>query len=1125
MAQIKTGTANVTNNSAVVTGNGTLWLTNLTAGKSSFKINGSDVIYTVASVDSDTQIHLTTVYAGPSAASLNYICGIDYTPNYDLYEPDFHDVDWPVHLRDSVRKIDTVLNSTVNYIDNKSLKYVITEEILSKQLSIAEYSSNGILYGADADTIYKSIDDGNTWISLKSFTGSFIIRCLKVATNGSIYVSPMGFNVSSTDAGIWRSLDNGVTWIKVLNLPGNIPNVSIQSSYGAWQITEGITGSLFASIYTLGNGICPFVFQSDDNGTTWYVSYASLGGICKSSGKIFVSMRTENLNNPIPTTDHDNDGLLSNTYWREVDNLFYSYLSSKIPDYSPTTNYIRGRRHGHQICNKGSIIYFVEGDNTYQEIPPSNQFVHSVGEPLLVKSIDNGTNWTAVISAMVDDGSILPIYTQQITSIYPTDSYIIASWESWYTRVITKTDLTTGTTRVVLVKPISMMWDYCLKFISYENLLLCPLMGTPEILVSTDAGETWDVLVVYSNITGNCGIRTASNFNNNSIIITLSLTSAFGNTNTNGYYIQGIPYEFARKWTIKEGIDSDVILKTAKSNVIAEQITLTDDTINNSSINKHGFVPKLSGSPTDVFYGDGTWKNITPTGISYNKSFEISTPNQTIIAKLALESSADDNFHAPSLRTFRSRTNNAGVIVDDTLGGIAVQGMDSAGLWRGGGGFYFQANSTWTPTSIASKFILILTDSSANGTGYTPISIADYVVTINNTVKVTNLVFSDNTTQTTAATGVIAAGASGCVQYNNGAGGLAGHNSFFYTTGMLYVDNITVSYTLTAYDLVLGNSTPSFVVNNLTSTFTNKALSAAQGKVLSDRNPVLTANYIPFSTGSATTGDAALTYDPTYSALTVSSESTDTNKGLITTQHNTGVNGASLMFIKSRGTKTSQENVIDGDYLGQCIFSGYGTQSGSGETTGNRQRAHIRAKVTGAVDNTANPAVIPTDLILLCGSTVSTEKVRIKANGEVRVGGDTFLVGSSGITPEGGFYTCYTAAEALVAGDVVYFAQSGAADAVTKIPANGDMPIGVVYTGAANGTGVQIVWGGRVAVMFTSAPSKGYIGYVSASVAGQLDGASSVPATTTHFRECGHTTGASISKESRTLYYVQLQFN
>lgn len=116
MAQYKIGTANVTNNSEIVTGNGTLWLANLTAGKSSFKINGSNVIYTIASVDSDTQIHLTAVYAGPTANTLNYICSNDFTPNYDLYEPDFNDVDWPVHIRESTRKLDKIVFSKTNIV-------------------------------------------------------------------------------------------------------------------------------------------------------------------------------------------------------------------------------------------------------------------------------------------------------------------------------------------------------------------------------------------------------------------------------------------------------------------------------------------------------------------------------------------------------------------------------------------------------------------------------------------------------------------------------------------------------------------------------------------------------------------------------------------------------------------------------------------------------------------------------------------------------------------------------------------------------------------------------------------------------------------------------------------------
>ena len=57
MSQYKTGTASVVQDGAVVSGVGTAWLANVSAGDS-FVMAGTGVVYDIASVDSDTQITL-----------------------------------------------------------------------------------------------------------------------------------------------------------------------------------------------------------------------------------------------------------------------------------------------------------------------------------------------------------------------------------------------------------------------------------------------------------------------------------------------------------------------------------------------------------------------------------------------------------------------------------------------------------------------------------------------------------------------------------------------------------------------------------------------------------------------------------------------------------------------------------------------------------------------------------------------------------------------------------------------------------------------------------------------------------------------------------------------------------
>jgi len=69
-----------------------------------------------------------------------------------------------------------------------------------------------------------------------------------------------------------------------------------------------------------------------------------------------------------------------------------------------------------------------------------------------------------------------------------------------------------------------------------------------------------------------------------------------------------------------------------------------------------------------------------------------------------------------------------------------------------------------------------------------------------------------------------------------------------------------------------------------------------------------------------------------------------------------------------------------------------------------------------------------------------------------------------------------------------------------------DMPIGVVYDAVADGAEGWVVVSGIANVLLVNsvAITRGYIIYSSATVAGRVDSASTIPVATTHFREIGH---------------------
>jgi hypothetical protein len=108
MSQYQTGTVSVANGSNVVTGSGTAWDVNVTAGDL-FKVSGESAIYEIASVDSATQITLTANYAGATNTGLSYAIIRDFTTYYSLPKLAQGDIDLQDIFNRAVNKIDQYL--------------------------------------------------------------------------------------------------------------------------------------------------------------------------------------------------------------------------------------------------------------------------------------------------------------------------------------------------------------------------------------------------------------------------------------------------------------------------------------------------------------------------------------------------------------------------------------------------------------------------------------------------------------------------------------------------------------------------------------------------------------------------------------------------------------------------------------------------------------------------------------------------------------------------------------------------------------------------------------------------------------------------------------------------------
>lgn len=108
MAQYKEGRATVTQNSDVVSGTDTRWMSNVDVGDL-FIVRGDEISYRVAAVTSDTSIRLNARYAAPTESNTYYAITRDFTPNYGLPIIRNGDVDAVPMFADALITLDGIL--------------------------------------------------------------------------------------------------------------------------------------------------------------------------------------------------------------------------------------------------------------------------------------------------------------------------------------------------------------------------------------------------------------------------------------------------------------------------------------------------------------------------------------------------------------------------------------------------------------------------------------------------------------------------------------------------------------------------------------------------------------------------------------------------------------------------------------------------------------------------------------------------------------------------------------------------------------------------------------------------------------------------------------------------------
>jgi hypothetical protein len=211
MAQYKTGLVSVTNGSPTVTGAGTLWVGEVSVGDI-FTIVGSNAWYEVGAVDSNTQVTLTSNYAGTTASDASYAISRDFTANYGLPYPQKGDIETASLIKRAFQDIDSKLVLTSSNGDVTVTGDLIVEgsTISLDNATVQTFTwgdNDKAIFGAGSDLqIYSDGTtghiDGSVILDDGTANGVTYLNGSKVLTSGSaLTYNGTSFGVGSSSYG------------------------------------------------------------------------------------------------------------------------------------------------------------------------------------------------------------------------------------------------------------------------------------------------------------------------------------------------------------------------------------------------------------------------------------------------------------------------------------------------------------------------------------------------------------------------------------------------------------------------------------------------------------------------------------------------------------------------------------------------------------------------------------------------------------------------------------------------------------------------------------------------------------------------------------------------------------
>lgn len=207
--QYRAGTVTVANNSPLVRGDGTLWLSAIEPG-SMFAITGERVPYTVAAINSDTELQLSAPYQGISKTGAFYLVQTSFTPQRGYPVPEQGDVDAILVVARAIQEIDADIPEAgagarlLDDLQDVAAAGATTGNVLTK-LADGSYgfTSPGIL---SVDAVNLGTTGGSLY---KGKTGStFQFRKLIVTGGGTLAENANDLTLSLPPAGEANTASN-----------------------------------------------------------------------------------------------------------------------------------------------------------------------------------------------------------------------------------------------------------------------------------------------------------------------------------------------------------------------------------------------------------------------------------------------------------------------------------------------------------------------------------------------------------------------------------------------------------------------------------------------------------------------------------------------------------------------------------------------------------------------------------------------------------------------------------------------------------------------------------------------------------------------------------------------------